>query len=138
MVSVQTQATIRRIVVTNAVYVVAMGVTLFLVRQEERSLLGLFGICVLVYAIAQIGLVVAYGHTVRRLWYTFADQALLLAFALWIAMYGAFQALTQAAAGTDPTSDITFGVLVLAFPLIAILTNLLLGAIAPRLLARRK
>lgn len=127
-----------RIAVTNAVYVIAMVVTMFIIRQEERSLLGLFGICVLVYGLAQVALIVAYGQGIRRLTYTFADQALLLAFALWIAMYGTFQALTQFAAGTDPTSDMTFGLLALAFPLLAIATNLLLGAVAPRLLAKKR
>lgn len=133
----QAKKDLLRIAVTNAVYVVAMAVTMLIIRQGERGLEGLFGICVLVYALTQVGLIVAYGQGMRRLSHVFADQALLLAFALWIAMYGTFQALTQYAAGIDPTSDATFGVIVLAFPLVAITTNLLLGAVAPRLLAKK-
>lgn len=128
----------RRIVVANLVNVVAMGVTIALVRQEERSLAGLLGICVVVFALAQLVMVVVYGHSARRLVHVFADQALLFIFALWVTMYGTYQALMQASQGTDPTSDITFGVLVLLFPLTAIATNLLLGAVAPRLLAAKK
>lgn len=133
----QAKKELLRISLTNAVYVIAMMITLLIIRQQEHSLASIFGVCVLVYALAQMGLIVAYGQSTRRLAHVVADQALLLAFALWIAMYGTFQALTQYAEGIDPTSDMTFGVIVLAFPLVAILTNLFLGAAAPRLLAKK-
>ncbi len=132
----------RQMLVTNFVTILGMFVVIALVRRaghsEELLFPGILATCVAVFALCELGITVMYGGGLRSAARFLCERAFLTLLIVAIVVFGTVQALMQVAAGIDPTSDITFGIVALLFPAMGLATQVTLAFLAPKLLAAKK
>ncbi len=130
-----------RVVVTNVVYAVALVVAALLMRPDAAlpasGLMKMLGTGAAVFGLFDIGLAVVYGAGYATWKDALRAQGIIVALLVWALLFAGVMGI--AAAMVDMQA--LMGVMMLTFPVAflvtAIVTNMVIAYLAPRLLAKK-